>query len=86
MGMLATEFGKIHNIEAMELSVQAVAGIILILALASHVTEVRTYELACSVLDPVVTVCTMPMEMPWSGVLYVGGVRRTVYHNYSDCI
>jgi len=36
-----TEFGKIHNAEAMELSVQAGAAVLLVVALAAHVTEVR---------------------------------------------
>lgn len=45
------EFGKIHNTEAMELSVQAGAAVILVIALATHVTEVRASRLhACSAL------------------------------------
>ena len=43
------EFGKIHNSEAMELSVQAVAAVITVIALAAHVTEVRATYLVASV-------------------------------------
>lgn len=56
---------------------QAGAAVILVLALASHVTEVRTNDIACSGL-PAVPACTMMLAILWLGVLQVGFVGLSI--------
>ena len=60
------EFGKIHNTEACELAVQAVAAVILVAALATHITEVRasvTHSVHVSSQEPVATTALWPVAL-----------------------